>query len=84
MAVGLSDVLERRTRLSLADRNAGLGSAAPRLVAGRIGAGAVSTEAVALAERLAGERGPVARPEPVQATVSDASPGSARVVHPGA
>jgi len=84
MAVGLSDVLERRTRLSLADRNAGLGSAAPRLVAGRIGAGAVSTEAVALAERLAAERGPVARPEPVQATVSDASPGSARVVHPGA
>jgi glycerol-3-phosphate dehydrogenase len=84
MAVGLSDVLERRTRLSLADREAGLGSAAPGLLARRIGAEAAAAEATALAERIARERGPVARPAAAGSTVSEASPGSARVVQPGA
>ena len=84
MATGLSDVLERRTRLSLADRNAGLGSIAPRLVAGRIGAAAAAAEAAELAGRIARERGPVARPDAAETTDSEASPGSSPVVQPGA
>lgn len=79
MATSLSDVLERRTRLSLADQNAGLTSEAPGLVGRRLRLGpAMASQVTALAARVAQERGPVARPlDP--ATASSASPDSARV-----
>lgn len=76
MASDLSDIVERRTRLSLADRDAGLSSAAPGLAARRLGPG-VAEQIPTVAARIAAERGPVARPKP--AAGSDASPHSARV-----
>ncbi|MGH2785831.1 MAG: FAD-dependent oxidoreductase [Actinomycetota bacterium] len=84
MAVDLSDVLERRTRLSLADRDAGLGSAAPRLVGKRLGVGpGIASQVASIAAAITRERGPVARPLAAPATDSEASSGSARVAQPG-
>ena len=83
MAVSLSDVLERRTRLSLADRDAGLSSAAPGLVARSLGLGpAMAEQITTLAAKITRERGPVARPLGSGPT-SGASPDSARVVGTG-
>ncbi|HJR18941.1 MAG TPA: glycerol-3-phosphate dehydrogenase/oxidase [Actinomycetota bacterium] len=84
MATGLSDVLERRTRLSLADRDAGLASAAPRLVGNRLGIGpAIASQLATIASNVTRERGPVARPLAGETTGSEASSGSARVAQPG-
>jgi glycerol-3-phosphate dehydrogenase len=62
MAVTLSDVVERRTRLSLADPAAGLGSPAPEITARELGWAPEETERqiAAVRERVAAERGPVA------------------------
>ncbi len=80
MAVTLSDVIERRTRLSLADRTAGLASAGPAIVARALGQGSASPDEVAaLAAKLAHERGPVASVVTGAPTGSDASPDSARL-----
>jgi glycerol-3-phosphate dehydrogenase len=75
MASTLADVIERRTRLSLADRGAGLGSVAPLLVARELG-----WDGARLAEQIAGlrtavtaERGPVA-PVTAAAGTSDSAP----------
>ena len=85
MAVTLSDVLERRTRLSLADRDAGLSSEAPGMVARLLGRdSAASDDVSALGARIARERGPVAAPALGIATASDASPDSARLGGAGA
>jgi glycerol-3-phosphate dehydrogenase len=64
MAVTLGDVLERRTRLSLADRRAGLDSRATALIAAERGwtPDGLTAEAAALEARVARERGPVAAP----------------------
>ena len=62
MAVTLGDVLERRTRLSLSDRHAGLLSDAPALVA-REAAWApeqLASEIRSVRDRISAERGPVA------------------------
>ncbi|TMK21774.1 MAG: glycerol-3-phosphate dehydrogenase/oxidase [Actinobacteria bacterium] len=70
MAIGLPDVLERRTRLSLADPNAGLESAAPGLVAR--GRGWTEEELAAQVARVgavvSAERGVVPGPGPARVT----------------
>ena len=77
MTVTLSDALERRTRLSLADPGAGLGSAAPAIVARELGWSdeEAAAQAAEVARRVGGERGPVA-PVTVPA-VSSPSPETA-------
>jgi glycerol-3-phosphate dehydrogenase len=66
MALDLSDVVERRTRLSLADRNAGLASAAPDIVARERGwtPGELAGQVAGVASVVSAERGVVA-PVPV-------------------
>jgi glycerol-3-phosphate dehydrogenase len=63
MAVRLADVLERRTRLSLADPAAGLASAAPGLVAKARGwsESELASERAAVSAAVSAERGVVAR-----------------------
>jgi glycerol-3-phosphate dehydrogenase len=60
MAVTLGDVLERRTRLSLVDPDAGLTSAAPALVAKELGwsADRLDREIEAVRAKVTEERGP--------------------------
>ncbi len=63
MAVTLSDVVERRTRLSLADPAAGLDSRAPAVAARELGwtAADQASQVALVRERVAAERGPVAQ-----------------------
>ncbi len=62
MATTLSDVVERRTRLSLADPAAGLDSRAPELAARELGwsAADLAAQDAGVRRRVAVERGPVA------------------------
>jgi glycerol-3-phosphate dehydrogenase len=62
MAMTLSDVVERRTRLSLADPAAGLDSRAPELAARELGwsPADVAAQAADVRRRVGAERGPVA------------------------
>ena len=62
MAATLSDVVERRTRLSLADPAAGLASGAPEITARELGwsPAELARQVTAVRERVAAERGPVA------------------------
>ena len=63
MAMDVSDVVERRTRLSLADPAAGLESAAPDLTARELGLSAAerAAQVTRVAEAVAAERGVVGR-----------------------
>ncbi|MFY9588856.1 MAG: glycerol-3-phosphate dehydrogenase/oxidase [Actinomycetota bacterium] len=68
MAVTLSDVVERRTRLSLADAAAGLDSRAPEIVARELSwsPAELARQVASVRDHVAAERGPVA-PIPVTA-----------------
>ena len=71
MAVGLSDVVERRTRLSLADPNAGLTGAVPNLVGRelRLDDAAMAAEIERVASSVAAERGVVPGPARTKAAM---------------
>jgi glycerol-3-phosphate dehydrogenase len=64
MAMTVSDVVERRTRLSLADAAAGLESAAPTLAARELGldASEQAAQTATVSSAIAAERGVVAAP----------------------